>query len=66
MNDPKAERLCFCIGTSGGLTMFTNFPNSSKSKICFFLRKSPVALTNANVKSVSWRVQGEFCWPSGS
>lgn len=52
MNDPKAERLCFSVGASGGLTVFSNFPNSSKSKICYFLRKSPVALTNDNIKAV--------------
>lgn len=53
LNDPKMERLCFGIGSSGGLTVFSNFPNTTKSKICYFLRKMPIALTADNIKSVS-------------
>lgn len=53
LNDPKMERLCFGIGSSGGLTVFSNFPNTTKSKICYFLRKMPIALTADNIRSVS-------------
>lgn len=52
LNDPKRERLCFVINASGNLQAFNNFPASSKSKICYFLRKETIVLTKENMRDV--------------
>lgn len=52
LDDPKAERLCFGMGSSGGLMVFNNFPNTSKTKIVYFIRKAPISLTPKNIKNV--------------
>jgi hypothetical protein len=55
INDPKQERLCFSISPSGAIMVFSNFPPTTKSKVCYCIKESPVALTAENIKNV-----GEF------
>lgn len=52
-DDPEKERLCFGVGSSGGIVVFNNFPTSSKSKVCYFLKKSPTEITATNLKEVN-------------
>lgn len=51
LDDPTAMRLCFTIsGSSGTLAIFNNFPSNSKSKVCYFIKKSPIELTFENFR----------------
>lgn len=37
-------------GVAGSLTIFNVFPNNSKSKVCYFVKKSAIALTVENFR----------------
>ena len=53
LSNPHKDRLIINVNNAGGLMPSNDFPMMSKGKSCYFIRKSPVELTELNIQDVS-------------